>query len=355
VMKSLCELRELLPFPLLGFDTDNGGEFINYTLFNWCQKNSITFTRSRPYKKNDQAHVEEKNGSIVRRLIGYDRYESIESWQLLSSLYRVARLYINFFQPSVKLTAKSRDGGRVHKKYESARTPYRRVLESASISEEKKAELQKLFYALDPVLLLNEIERLQAEFWSTAVKDNGQSSATNTLSNPVQSTTIVPVAPTMHRRKRKNPEQIIPEKTGRKTNLDEVWNEVCKELEQSPRLTPKEVMIMLSKRYPDKFRLTQISTVRDKLLKWRQTNSINLNLPKVRSGKKTNIDEVWNEVCQELEKNPNLGPSAIIIMLCERYPGKFRLTQKSTINGRLKKWKKSYLEHVSPTVTTSKK
>lgn len=97
VLQEIAVIKELLPFPLQGFDTDNGGGFINYGLLDWCAKNSITFTRSREYKKNDQAHVEEKNGSIVRRLIGYDRYEGIESWQLLSHLYKIARLYINFF------------------------------------------------------------------------------------------------------------------------------------------------------------------------------------------------------------------------------------------------------------------
>ena len=361
VMQSLCELRELLPFPLLGIDTDNGSEFINHTLFNWCRKNSITFTRSRPYKKNDQAHVEEKNGSIVRRLTGYDRYEGVESWQLLSSLYRIARLYINFFQPSVKLIAKNREGGHVRKKYEPARTPYRRVLELTSITEEKKVDLRKLFNSLDPVLLLNEIERLQAEFWSTAVKNNVQLPAINALPSPVQSITIAPVGTTKQRikRKRTRTEQIISEKTGkkagRKTNLDEVWNEICQELERTPSLTPREIMQILATRYPGKFRPTQYNTVRDKLLRWRQTNSINLNLPKAKSGRKTNVDAVWNEVCQELEKNPTLGSGAIISMLCERYPGKFRPTQKSTIKGRLKKWRKSYLERVSPTVITSKK
>jgi len=289
VMKSLCELRELLPFPLLGFDTDNGGEFINHTLFNWCMENSITFTRARPYKKNDQAHVEEKNGSIVRRLTGYDRYEGLESWQLLSSLYRVARLYINFFQPSAKLIAKSREGGRVSKKYEEAKTPYRRVLELAYVSEEKKAELQKLFNTLDPVLLLSEIERLQAEFWSTAVNNNVQLPVANTLSSPAQSIAVAPVVPTRHRRKRKKSGRIISEKTGKK------------------------------------------------------------------AGRNTDLDKVWNEVCQELEKNPTLGARAIISMLCKRYPDKFRLTQRSTIQGRLNTWRKSHPVLTSSKPTTSKK
>jgi hypothetical protein len=259
VMQALCDLHELLPFSLLGLDTDNGGEFINHTLFNWCLKNNVTFTRARAYKKNDQAHVEEKNGSIVRRLVGYDRYEGVESWKALSALYTVARLYINFFQPSVKLISKSREGGHVTKKYEEAKTPYKRVLELASISKKKKAELKKLFVSLDPVLLLSELERLQVELWNTAIKENKQQAAPT---KPEETSKVEP-----RRTRSKKPK--MPYKAGKKTNLDEVWDEVCKELTQAPNLTPKEIMQMLSQRYPGKFRPTQRTTVRDKLLKWR--------------------------------------------------------------------------------------
>jgi IS30 family transposase len=107
--------QELLPFPLLGVDTDNGSEFINHELMDFCDDNEITFTRSRAYRKNDQAHVEEKNGSIVRRVIGYDRFEGRVAWEALSELYRVIRVYINFFQPSLKLLSKERNGARVSK------------------------------------------------------------------------------------------------------------------------------------------------------------------------------------------------------------------------------------------------
>ena len=97
--------RRLLPFPLLGLDTDNGSEFINYGMLHYCEREKITFTRARAYKKNDQAHVEEKNGSVVRRLVGYDRYEGPNAWRALAALYRVLRLYVNFFQPSMKLVS----------------------------------------------------------------------------------------------------------------------------------------------------------------------------------------------------------------------------------------------------------
>ncbi len=349
VMKFLYELVELLPFPLLGIDTDNGSEFINHTMLDWCRENKITFTRSREHKKNDQAHVEEKNGSIVRRLIGYDRYEGIESWQALSTLYRVARLYINFFQPSVKLVSKSRDGGHVSKRYTEAKTPYRRVLESAAISEEKKAELSKLFITLDPVLLLSEIERLQSEFWSTAVKYYEQQPVDTRSANPAEGTnlniTIMPVELRPQRtRKKLQPVQFYRpgNKAGRKTNVDEVWGEILQELQQFPALTPREIMQILFIRYPGKFTPGQENTIRDRLTKWRQDNSVNVG--KTSSGKKTNLDEVWDEVLQELKRNASLSSRAIMRMLEQRYPGKFRKTQLSTVKNRLKKLRHSHLQ-----------
>lgn len=122
----------------------------------------------RTYKKNDQAHVEEKNGSVVRRLVGYDRHEGVEAWRALSGLYRALRLYVNFFQPSLKLLSKQRDGGRVTKRYDRAQTPYQRVLASGAIAEERKEELRQRYNELDPVALLGEMERLQDQLWQHA-------------------------------------------------------------------------------------------------------------------------------------------------------------------------------------------
>jgi site-specific recombinase XerD len=230
VLEEMAEMKELLPFPLLGFDSDNGGEFINYGLVDWCANNNITFTRSREYKKNDQAHVEEKNGAIVRRLIGYDRYEGVESWQLLSQLYRIARLYINFFQPCLKLISKWRDGARVHKRYDKAQTPYQRVLMSPSVTEESKEPLRKMFPKLDPMLLLQEMETLQIDLWKTAVgqqQSEQTESEQNQTSQPISvqpeidgtnsepaeggsSAPFTAPTPAMRRRKRAKPESTKP-------------------------------------------------------------------------------------------------------------------------------------------------
>jgi hypothetical protein len=156
-------MENRLPFALLGLDTDNGFEFINHNLFNWCLARSITFTRGRPYKKNDQAHVEERNGSIVRKLVGYDRLEGRLAWQKLTTLYSEARLYTNFFQPSMKLVMKKRTGAKIYRKYDQARTPYQRVLEAQQVSEESKEALRNQYLQLNPVALLKRIRELQAQ------------------------------------------------------------------------------------------------------------------------------------------------------------------------------------------------
>ncbi len=129
VVEALTRLRNTLPFPLRGFDTDNGSEFVNETVIMYCHENAIEFTRSRPYRKNDQAWVEQKNGSVVRRFVGYRRLEGLASVGVLNRLYAAARLFVNFFQPSFKLASKTRVGARVAKRYHPPTTPSERLLQ----------------------------------------------------------------------------------------------------------------------------------------------------------------------------------------------------------------------------------
>lgn len=155
-----------LPFPLLGLDSDSGGEFINHHLYHYCEKKEITFTRSRPYKKNDQAHVEQKNWTPVRQTIGYARYESPQAFDLLQAIYVDLRLLVNFFQPVMKLKSKTRVGSRVRKKYEKAQTPYRRALASKHVSQEGKDELTELYLTLNPVRLRDQMTANLQKLWN---------------------------------------------------------------------------------------------------------------------------------------------------------------------------------------------
>ena len=165
VSEAIQRMRQRLPFPLLGLDSDNGGEFINDLVYRYCLAEKITFTRSRPYQKNDQAHVEQKNWSVVRHTVGYDRWETEQELALLESIYDDLRLYINFFQPSLKLIAKERIGNKTMKRYDTARTPYQRVLERKDISLEAKARLIQIYIQLNPVELRGRIDQKIAMLW----------------------------------------------------------------------------------------------------------------------------------------------------------------------------------------------
>lgn len=352
VMRAFASVKAGLPFPLLGLDTENGSEFINHGILNWCAENSITFTRSREYKKNDQAHVEEKNGSIVRRLIGYDRFEGEPSWRLLGMLYQISRYYVNFFQPSLKLSRKERDGGNVKRIYERAATPYQRIIGSSHIKPETKAKLKKLFDSLDPVVLLSELERLQTEFWSTAVpvEDDGQKRILKQLlavTKPVREKTKV-AAPTPNRPRRASQTEWTPtvpypgNKKGKKTNLDEVWGEVCAEL--TPTTTPRQVLVLLSQRYPGRFRPGQISTIGDKVRLWRYEHSLPLEFEKLKPGRKSNVDEVWQLALGELAVQPNLSCNALLSVLIERFPNKVNRGQRTSLSERLRCWRMERME-----------
>jgi hypothetical protein len=164
VSQAILELRQRLPFPLLGIDSDNGGEFINDTLYRYCLAEQITFTRSRPYQKNDQAHVEQKNWSVVRHTVGYDRLERPEELALLGSLYNDLRLYVNYFQPVLKLIGKERVDGKTIKRYDEAATPFRRVL-TEELPLEAKAVVIQQYLVLNPVSLRKSIDQKVAKLW----------------------------------------------------------------------------------------------------------------------------------------------------------------------------------------------
>jgi hypothetical protein len=170
VKGAVYDIRQRLPMPLRGLDSDNGSEFINQSLFEYCRQSHITFTRSRSYKKNDSCHVEQKNWSVVRRNIGYDRFCTKAAFKALDDIYTLLRLYVNYFQPVLKLVAKTRNGVRVYKKYDTAKTPYQRLLKSGILTEEKKRQLASIYSALNPAKLLTHIRQETEHLWTLAEK-----------------------------------------------------------------------------------------------------------------------------------------------------------------------------------------
>jgi transposase InsO family protein len=167
VFDAIQQARQRLPFPLLGIDSDNGSEFINNQLYRYCLQERITFTRGRAGRKNDNAHVEQKNWSIVRRAVGYHRYDTPQQLDLLNRLYALLHYYGNFFLPVMKLKEKVRTGSKVKRVYDEPQTPYARALNSSHLSEADKAELREAYGYLDLVALRRRIDELLDELLTT--------------------------------------------------------------------------------------------------------------------------------------------------------------------------------------------
>ena len=168
VFNAIAKARERLPFPLLGIDSDNGSEFINHELLRYCEQQHITFTRARPYRKNDNCYVEQKNYSVVRRTVGYQRFDTAPELLLLNQLYDSLRLYTNFFLPTMKLKSKERFGSQVRKFYEAPQTPYYRVLHSPDVSAADKQKLREQYEKLNPAALKRLLAKLQKHLFTLA-------------------------------------------------------------------------------------------------------------------------------------------------------------------------------------------
>ena len=165
VRDALDDIRRRLPFPMLGVDSDNGSEFKNAAMVAWCGENKIVFTRSRPYKKNDNCFVEQKNDSVVRRAVGYVRYEGDKAVEALGRLYEKWCLLVNYFYPSLKIISKERVGAKVRKQYDAAKSPFKRCMESPLLTGEQKARLAEGKKKLGLVALKKEVDEALQAVW----------------------------------------------------------------------------------------------------------------------------------------------------------------------------------------------
>jgi len=170
VFEAIQVIRERLPFPLRGLDSDNGSEFINDQLLRYCQQQQLTFTRARPYRKNDNCYVEQKNYSVVRQTVGYQRFDTAAELLVLKQLYARLRLYTNFLQPTMKLKTKERLGSRVKKSYYAPQTPYQRLLTAETVSAAAKKRLKQQYRRLNPAALKRELDSYRKELFRLANK-----------------------------------------------------------------------------------------------------------------------------------------------------------------------------------------
>lgn len=265
----MTALRPTLPFPLLGFDTDNDSVFMNETIKGWCETAQVTFTRSRPYRKNDQAHVEQKNGAVVRRMVGYRRYTGITAATELAQLYRRMRLYVNFFQPSFKLMEKTRDGARVTKRYHPPLTPFQRVQAHPAVAQAAKDALAAQFSQLDPVILLHEIRQAQARL--TALADatpftdcgDAKENVEAFLNGLRLAWKEGEVRPTSRKK------QPIPRGRRRPDPLAKVTDALKAWFHEDPSQTGRELLGRLQAAHPDDYPDELIRTVQRRVKIWR--------------------------------------------------------------------------------------
>lgn len=277
VVEALTRLRKSLPFPFRGFDTDNGSEFLNDTVISYCHENAIEFTRSRPYRKNDQAWVEQKNGSVVRRFVGYRRLEGLAAVGVLSRLYAAARLFVNFFQPSFKLASKTRVGARVVKRYHPPETPSSRLLQSEAVPAEIKDKLRAVAISLDPLQLLNEIRTMQRHLAELAAgevpsilpaRDPELDSFLKSLATAWQRGEVRPT----HRERPKPPRDWRT----RADPFETAWPVVCRWRE--PDRTAKELFRRLQIEQPGAFPDGQLRTLQRRVQEWRTSQARKLIL-----------------------------------------------------------------------------
>lgn len=269
----LDDVRLTLPFAMQGLDVDNGTEFLNKTLSEYCQNHGLEFTRSRPYHKNDQAWVEQKNGSVVRRLVGYRRLEGIQAAETLMRLYQASRLFVNFFQPSFKLKEKVRVGGQVRKHYHSPQTPAARLLACDSVAPDLKRRVEALSTKIDPLELLDTIRSCQYRL--AEIADQGNVEAGRGEKDPDLSAFLRSLASAWHNEEIRPTHASISQSPRHwRTRADpfaDVWPEVGKWLVADPDQTGKQVFERLQAKYPGIFPDGQLRTLQRRLKKWRQS------------------------------------------------------------------------------------
>ena len=270
VVEGLEVMGRQVPFAILGIDSDNEGTFINETLLDYCESRGIEFTRSRSYRKNDQAWVEQKNGAVVRGHVGHGRFSGIVAGQALAHLYQAVRLYVNHFQPSFKLVGKEMNGSKVKRLYDQPVTPCERVLRHPAMTEVVRERLHQEHQSLDPVALLHRIREQQAALSTLACPENpgtgpGRKSLEQFTAQLGELWRLGEVRPTH----RKVPSEPRWWRT-RKDPFKSVWREVLLWLDDDPDTTAKMLFERLQEQYPGRFIPGQLRTLQRRIREWRQ-------------------------------------------------------------------------------------
>ena len=271
VVEGLEAICGRLPFAMPGIDlgpSDNDSVFINETLIKYCAGRGIEFTRSRAYRKNDQARIEQKNGSVVRRFVGHDRYSGPVAGQTMAYLYGAGRLYVNYFQPSFKLIEKTRGGATTVKHYSLPTTPCDRLIQHDSPVGKLKAALSEYRAALDPVALLHTIREAQSTLAAVTSPELGGTPQGESLEQ------FLAKLPSLWRKGEARPTHATKVRGSRhwrtrKDPFEEVWLDVLLWLQAEPDATGKALMARLQSEHPDRFSESQLRTMQRRVKEWR--------------------------------------------------------------------------------------
>jgi len=403
VVETLERIRVGLPFALRALDVDNGSEFVNDRLIEYCLGHGIELTRSRPYRKNDQAWVEQKNGAIVRKLLGYRRFEGIAAARAITRLYGASRLFVNFFQPSFKLAAKHRDGAQVFKRYHPPQTPCERLLQAESIPMAAKNTLREISAELDPLKLLEEMRAVQAYLAALA---DGETPPQLTSDPPdlaafvaslssawrageIRPTFSVEAKPRYLRGLQKGSARIpftvisvepkpaapptaiaasaeMPEQPrliyaepghAKIQALRMVWPIACRRLEGIPNINATQLFQELCLQFPGRFTRKQYKTLLRRVTLWRQDarargvvigRKTYRRLSDKPRGRRPDIfKEHWEEMVKCLEDRPDQTALELLLEFQARYPGRYSLRQLYTLQRRVRVWRREAVQRLT--------
>jgi len=410
LVETLERIRQGLPFALRALDVDNGSEFVNESLIHYCLSHGIELTRSRPYRKNDQAWIEQKNGAVVRKLLGYRRFQGIAAAQAITRLYGASRLFVNFFQPSFKLAEKHRQGAQVSKRYYPPQTPCERLLQAESLPEAAKIKLREVANALDPLKLLEEIRAVQAHLvaladgevpssvvaeppdlsafvaslssaWRTGevrptfsaeakprylrslqgvVQQDVVQTPKNVTAPAVVTPTIAQTAPPMTADKAPERPQLIFAERGTRAfhALEMVWPLVCRRLEGCPTITSTQLFEELCIQFPGRFHPWHDRRLMKRVKVWRQDARARgvvigrlkyrcvSKKPRGRGPGPQRFVDHWPEMLQYLEQRPDQTAVELLVEFQARYPGFYSASHLRTLRRRLQVWRRQAIQRL---------
>jgi hypothetical protein len=332
LVEALDRIRIGLPFALRALDVDNGSEFVNETMIQYCLRHGIELTRSRPYRKNDQAWIEQKNGAVVRKLLGYRRFEGIAAAQALARLYGASRLFVNFFQPSFKLAEKHRQGAQVTKRYHPPETPCERLLQAETVSEPTKVKLRDVGSALDPLQLLEEVRAMQSHL--VVLADGGKPDVSSTP-EPNLSAFLASLSGAW-RAGEIRPTHCIESKPRYLRRIQSVVHrDAIAPRQVDPPSQPKVVQIparsVVTQHRPSAPRLDP--EIEKRCERQRQ------EFARRHIRRQHAFTLIWPLVCRRLEARPNINATELFDELRAQYPGRFHRGQLRAFAHRVRRWR----------------